>query len=572
MESSKNEALNYGASEDEVLILTHQIEQLEELIDRLDTISPIESFIYTEIINGTAEYLGTIEDTEDAREFDFGGYITKDADLEGLNLSGILENLKQKSYFLEEYQLLQRDHPHRITETIQMREQEDDHISVNLRLAQSLRARSIDPAETHIPEFADLMDEHIAYMRAGITDSKNLSDSEKTERLELLDAMQSKAQAYKDSEQVTYLIWLMFNLQLSMIATSDSDLLNDDNLYLFMLKKREGDIDFEFIKEWIINDDGSDILKMAGLFKLFDHFHKYRSADHKDSNDVIAINRIAADMGLNLNFDDIWKLDLELEDDVLLLNELARGLNLELKPEALYDDWNNDRDVEIEYFYNVSVFGSFIYMLNHFPERMMIPVTHDLEYDDINRTYGTGVQLIGLNNDYMQADSQLMSPFRFIVHDIGHSVNLYPERSFAVGYDNYADLSIQLENLPEPLRLFMQRSYFEFMHEGGLHDAGVTEDLIRLIKRYRQQQRQVVFSFMQRLGNLTASEELEFKIAILLLIYFELPEEYIVFNGETLLPEDIEFTEENIKDTDTFVKLILRLCMLYERQLALARN
>ena len=66
-------------------------------------------------------------------------------------------------------------------------------------------------------------------------------------------------------------------------------------------------------------------------------------------------------------------------------------------------------------------------------------------------------------------------------------------------------------------------------------------------------------------------EELELKKAILILTYLELPEDQMVFAGEKefLKFEDIEFTEENIKNTDIFVKLIFRLYILYEEQTAL---
>ena len=559
---------DYNLPKDKVLILTYQIERLEKLIDRLDTISPIESFIYTEIIKGATEYLGTIEDTEDAREFDLGGYITKDADLEGLNLSGILENLKQKSYFLEEYQLLQRDHPHRITETIQMREQEDDHISVNLRLAQSLRTRSIDPVETHIPEFADLIDEHIAYIRKGVIESQKFSDSEKTERLELLDAMQSKAQAYKDSEQMTYLKWLNLNLHFAMIVTASSDLLKDNYEesypFPFVFKKSEGDIDFEFIKEWMINDDGLDIFKIAGIFKIFDYF---RVPDHKDNEN--AINRIASDIGLNLKFDDIRRLDVELEDDALLLSELARRLNLELKSSFFDRYMVKDGVLSESEFYNVNRLGSFVYIFNRFPERIMIPTIYDLEMNDINKTYGYGVHLIGLNNDYMDADATLMSPFEFILHDVSHSVNHHNDDHLAGGYGSYADSHIQLEKFPEPLKSFMKASYFELTHEDGA-------ELSELIESYQQQQRQIIFSFVQKLGDRTASEELEFKKAILLFTYFKFiklgVDSHIVNIAASTLNEGMGFTEENIKDTDTFVKLVLRLYMLYAEQPTLSSN
>ena len=394
----------------------------------------------------------------------------------------------------------------------------------------------------------------------------------KTDRLELLDAMQSKAESYKSSEEVTYLRWVIFNLHLSIIATSNSDLLNDKykDLYLFILKKYEGNIDFEFIKEWMMNDDGSDIFKIAGLFKLIDHFQMYKPVDYKDNNDVIIINRIAADIGLDLSFDDIRDLDLGLKKNgAFLLEALARRLNLELEP-SVYSNFSHCDGsafkADIKRFYQFNLLGNFIYIFNRFPERMMIPTRHDLNADDFNKTYGTGVHLIGLNNDSMHADDRPMPPFEFFLHDIGHSVTHHNDDFFALSFSRYANyasytnLDTQLENLPELLRPFMQELYFKFTHEAG--------DVRELIRRYRQQQRQILFPLLQKLGNLTASEELEFKKAILLFIYFELPK----YQERVFLDEDIEFTEESLKDTDVFVKLILKLYMLYEGQSALVSN
>ena len=265
-------------------------------------------------------------------------------------------------------------------------------------------------------------------------------------------------------------------------------------------------------------------------------------------------------------------LDVEFEDDALLLSELARRLDLELKP--FFDGYMRDGDLSMDDFYSINRLGSFVYIFNRFPERMMIPTIYeyDLEMTDINKTYGSGVHLIGLNNDYMEADGALMSPFEFLLHDVSHSVrhhndnNDSSELDFIDVYDSYGNSHTRIENFPELLRSFMQESYFELTHELGAR-------LAELIERYQQQQRQILFPLLQKLGDLTASEELEFKKAILLLNYFELPESLIVFDGENVfLDIDIEFTEENVKDKDIFAKLILKLYLLYEGQLTLPSN
>ena len=166
-----------GISEDEAVRLTSQIRQLEKLIDRLDTISPVESFIYTDIINQAAISLSEVEDIS---EFDLEQDIAKEYSFENLNLSRIAASPEQRNYLFEEYQLSQR-YPQRVAETTQAREQGGgylvggvDHVNANLRLVQSLRARSVNPVETHIPELAALIDEHVAYIRKGIIDTQKL--------------------------------------------------------------------------------------------------------------------------------------------------------------------------------------------------------------------------------------------------------------------------------------------------------------------------------------------------------------------------------------------------------------
>ena len=228
---------------------------------------------------------------------------------------------------------------------------------------------------------------------------------------------------------------------------------------------------------------------------------------------------------------------------------------------------NDDSLLDITELYTEveNTIGRFVYVFNHFPERIMLPTIHDLRVIDFNRTYGTGVHLIGLNNDSMHADNTLMSPFYFFIHDITHSLIHHDDDSFirATGFESYDNAHVQLEKLPEILRTFIDESYFEFTHEGV--------DITYLIDEYQEQQREIFFSLTQKLGNLTNLEELELKKAILILTYLELPEDQMVFAGEKefLKFEDIEFTEENIKNTDIFVKLIFRLYILYEEQTAL---
>lgn len=337
---------NSFVSEEDANRLTYQIKKLEKLIDQLDTTSPIESFMYTHIIDKAAEYLGDIEDVS---EFDLDKYIfenDRDIIFGILNPSAILQSPEQKRYLLQQYQLLQRK-PHQFTGIVhqtqnnhsvkteqELREQgySDrfikglDNAYTNLHLAQSLRTRSIDPINTHIPEFADLIDEHIDFIRKGIIDSQKLSDTSKEEKLELLDLLESKTQSYKDSEKVTYLWWLNFNLRLSIIATVNFDLSKHTNLS-YSIRFRDfhendsNDIDYDSFKEWIVGNDGLDFIKIASIFLIPELL--------EDSNNDGILTNIVNNLGLSLTLDEIKDLYLESAKDVsLIMRELIRRTNL----------------------------------------------------------------------------------------------------------------------------------------------------------------------------------------------------------------------------------------------------
>ena len=97
-----------------------------------------------------------------------------------------------------------------------------DHTRSNLQLAHQLRTGSIDPTATHIEEFANLIDTHIAFIERGIR-SQNYNfpgfTDDKALRLEQLERLKSEAQMQKDLEEVAYEWWFLFNLRLSIIAT-----------------------------------------------------------------------------------------------------------------------------------------------------------------------------------------------------------------------------------------------------------------------------------------------------------------------------------------------------------------
>ena len=549
-------------STSQVHVLTYHIKPLEQFIHRFGEISPFESFIYTNIINGATEYLSNLGDVG---EFNFERYIAQE--YKGpwnSELSDILKSTEQREYLFQQYQLL-RKYPNRFTETTRrtqnndsveteqkLREQgysEDvirglDHANDSLNLAQSLRTRSIDPVSTHIPEFADLIDEYIAFIRKEITESQKFSDSDKVERLELLDALQSKAQAYKDSGQVTYFRWLYLNLHLSMIVTPDSYLLNNKELYAFMLIEEGDNVDFESFKEWVINDDGSNFLKIADIISLNEQFRKYKNYN-RGNEDVI--NDIVQRLGLNLTLRDIKELDLE-DDESLFMKRLARRLNLNL------------HDFDIGFNKSEKDFVNFIYLLNHFPERIMLPTIHDLGFISITRTHNKGVHLIGLNGR--------RDPFAFFLHDLEHS-----------GTRNISSPQIvdpfqsQLESFPRPFKELIEELYLAFTHETGekitpglimedMNNYGAFVETEESVERYKQEQTQLLFQLMSRLGYLTESEELELQKIILMLSCLEFFSSYRIVEKY----EDMEFTERSIINSSIFIRFALKLYSLYEQE------
>ena len=557
-------------SEIKVFILTDQIELLEQLVHQAGEISPVESFIYSDIINSAVEYLSGLNN-DNIGDFSLEQYIAQDYKrFEILDLSDVLRSTGQRVYLFQQYQLLQR-YPNRITETTarnsvkteqEMREDgysEDvirglDHARDNLHLAQLLRTRDIDSLATHVPEFAELIDDHIVYIRKGITESKNMSNSEKTNRLELLDALEAKVQVYKDAEQVTYFYLLRLNVYLSMIATPDSNLLSSEDLHSFMLTEEGDNVNFESFRQWVINDDGSDVLKIADIFNLNEQFSIYKYKDeyggYGPENEKV-INDIVRRLGLSLTLDDLKELSLGSENnDLLFMQRLARRLNLNL------------RDFDMEDLENG--FVNFIYLFNHFPERVMIPTRHDLGFMAITRTHNRGVHLLGLNNDFSKFNG--MSSFAFLFHDVSHS------KTESISHlQTVNDFESELERLPGLFRELMEELYLDFTHEIKTeltveltitdldHDDGETDGVI---ERYRNEQKALLFQLVSRLGHLTELGELELQKTILVLNYLEFASSYRILEEY----EDIEFTERSLVNRHTFMRFMVRLYSLYEEE------
>ena len=581
---------NSSVSEDDIKKLTSQIKPLEELINQLDTVSPVESLVYAYIIDESAKYIDKIIHIENTRgligEFDLKRYISKNKDeifygYPGhLDISSALQSEEQKRYLFQTYQLLQENSSqstskiapsqnNHLAKTEQyMRKQGYgkkyiegfDHATAMIDLAESLRMRSIDPVNTHIPEFAELIDTHLDFIREDVNTSDKLSDSDKIKKIELLNLLKIKAQSYKDSKRVTYLYWLNFNLQLSIIATPHFDLpkFDNDSFYSYLFEKAHQnstdhvtDMDYNSFKEWIVNADGSHLLKIASLVSMTRVLNEPQHYAYDDDN--ILMN-IINNLGLNLTLEEMKALPLKYEYKTLLIEELVHQMNFESEL--------NNTDLSINAFYASYELRYFIYLFNQFPVRIMLPTIHDLGIMSINKTYGNGVHLIGLEKDVIRADGEWMSPFRFFIHDISHASSRHIDEPQAF---NQFQNNLESFSLSTLVRELIEKLYFELAHEAGVkvlnarsynngHRRQVIETMI-------SNKNEVFLKLAQKLGDLTESEKLEFQRTLLMLNYLALPEEYIIFDNEEelLKNKNIEFTEENINDPAIFAKLILNL-------------
>ena len=241
-----------------------------------------------------------------------------------------------------------------------------DNTNVNLKLAQLLRTQSINPHTTHIQEFSDLIDRHIAFVEQGIN-SQEAND--KTHRLKLLEKFKSEAQFRKTSKEVTYRWWVNFNFRLSILATSRENL------------------NFGYFGKWTTNE---------------------------------------------------------------ALEELYVILKKKKRKNILLEKTGNTGEIILE----------LVNLLNSFPKAVLIPTKHSLGIIPINKTYGTGVHLIGLNNKPTRADGILMQPNEFFLHDIEHTLYRDIDNSQFLTH-----LKRKLRNLKKPQREAVEYIYFELTHE-----------------------------------------------------------------------------------------------------------
>ena len=137
-----------------------------------------------------------------------------------------------------------------------------DETKSSLQLANSLRNRSIDPHTSHIPEFAENIDEYIRFIERGI---RNLAVNQRESsihqinqmyRLALLEDFKVEAQRRQNLETITYRWWLNFVFRLSILVTDSLSSSSQRALY---------STDFPFMdhlynkRSWVTNEALEDL-------------------------------------------------------------------------------------------------------------------------------------------------------------------------------------------------------------------------------------------------------------------------------------------------------------------------
>ncbi|MAZ47558.1 MAG: hypothetical protein CME65_03280 [Halobacteriovoraceae bacterium] len=122
-----------------------------------------------------------------------------------------------------------------------------DHAEDLLRLGERLRSTRlgvprVNPETTHIPEFAEQVEDHLTFFREGIRAQTDTTDV--SARLDIMRRFEEEARRRVQSNNVTYEWWVSFNHRLSILATSEPNrstivgLSSTDNFAQALLENR----------------------------------------------------------------------------------------------------------------------------------------------------------------------------------------------------------------------------------------------------------------------------------------------------------------------------------------------
>ncbi len=395
----------------------------------------------TAIVHGASDNLAIPEMTELSK-----------SDLEGMTAAGLFcvdalmntKKVRSNEYSNEtEQSLKDRGYNERLIEGL-------DHVNANLRLAQSLRDRwrdeSIDLNTLHIPAFADQIDLHVKFIEGII---RSQSSNDKVERLELLEELKAEAQHRKSSESVTYRYFFSLNLRLSILATPAGE----------RYKKAAYEPRFdnsEHFQKWMRDTSG---------------FRKWIIDDSELESDYAIIQ------GINNRY-----VDFNSQDQGEVLDAIRKGV-------ARLTPYERSKVERFLYLINVMFDDTeyeafkFVNLLHDFPRRIMIPTIYDLGIMSINRTYGTGVHLIGLSKksygSYFSGDFNYV----FFLRNINESIMMDIDNSQMVTH-----FQSMLAGLTPLQRENVEIAYFgaTYLSERSLEDFPIDFSLVEyeILKMY----------------------------------------------------------------------------------------
>ena len=127
----------------------------------------------------------------------------------------------------------------------------------------------------------------------------------------------------------------------------------------------------------------------------------------------------------------------------------------------------NDEELKLEI---QSMCCDIQYLIDAFPERIMIPTKHRLGRVSINETHGTKVHFIGLKNKFTIADKMKMPPYHFFLHDLVHAFMIVARNIHRDDVDNpqlVTYIKQKINHFSKPQKELLWDVFYEITYEKG---------------------------------------------------------------------------------------------------------
>ena len=322
------------------------------------------------------------------------------------------------------------------------------------------------------------------------------------------------------------------------------------------------DIHIDFIRRGIVSQESPDKFDRLEQLELL----KVESQSRKELKQVTYRWWINFNLRLSIlvtpfamRKSDIYYRSNRIFTEVQTNNDLERFyqwltlINYE-KSDTLYD-------------YYLAIY-SLIDLLDQFPQRILIPIRHNLGIMPINKMYGTGVHLIGLNNQPIKFHNRTMNPYSFFLHDINHALYRKVDNSQIL-----KRLQQKLEGLSGFRKKAVEYIYFEVTHENAHklesleHLGDIKKIITSLIEEYDRTSNNSIDHHNNRINHNYVKSFLPFlpDSSMSIYLFFLLNDKYLMNNYSlSFLPNNSmriynsigEFIKEG---SDVFMNLILEV-------------